>query len=334
MGTDKKNSESRPEDLGLQVGAKKLHEGRKFMYDRLQAYWASFRDPNTGLLKEEFLEPRHCPVCGSAEHTRIFYKNGGAYVKCQECSMCYLNPVFKDAALQTYYENNHALQAQVTANESEFYRRIYSKGLEAIHKFFKAGRICDIGCSSGFFLDLAREAGWQTTGLELNRKEAELAEQRGHKVYTVPVEEAKFAEKFNAVTLWDVFEHIKTGSNYLETLKKLLVPGGLIFMQIPNSDALAARILHEHCNMFDGIEHVNLYSPKTIGMLLEKHSLKIEHMETVISEIPVVNNFLNYENPYFGSAPLQQNVLGLIDEEALHKALLGYKMQIVARLKD
>ena len=81
--------------------------------------------------------------------------------------------------------------------------------------------------------------------------------------------------------------------------------------------------------MFDGLEHVNLYSFKSIEVLAAKCHLNIVNMETVISEVGVMNNYLNYESPYFGTTNNTSSLLSLIDEEELHQHKLGYKMQIL-----
>ena len=52
-------------------------------------------------------------------------------------------------------------------------------------------------------------------------------------------------------------------------------------------------------------------------------------MQTVISEIGVINNYLNFENPYLGSSDNKAFIPNLIDEEQIHKTLQGYKLQIV-----
>ena len=51
--------------------------------------------------------------------------------------------------------------------------------------------------------------------------------------------------------MWDVFEHIKNPHKILSEIKKRLNKKGLIFIQIPNSDSIAAKVLREKCNMFD-----------------------------------------------------------------------------------
>ena len=313
-----------------ETDAKQLHEGRRRAYESVDAYRRSFIDPSTGLIAGKYTEHRPCPVCEATSDRRIFVKNGGTYVKCGACGMIYLNPVFKDDALRTYYENNTSAQAAAHASESEFYRSIYSRGLSSIGKFARTGSILDIGCSSGFFLDIAKECGWRTNGIELNRAEFLIASGKGHDVRNTAIEETRFDAKLNAIAMWDVLEHIKSGERYLRYLKNLLDIGGVVFLQIPSAASLAARVLRERCNMFDGVEHVNLYSPGTISVLCENAGYEILHFETVIDELQVLKKYLDYEDPYFGDLHGAAD-LAFLTGDLIHEFRLGYKMQIVIR---
>ena len=75
---------------------------------------------------------------------------------------------------------------------------------------------------------------------------------------------------FSVVTLWDVLEHIPDPISYLKCLKSNLCSSGLVFVQVPTSDSLAARVLREDCNMFDGIEHLTLFSALSLDIAFEK----------------------------------------------------------------
>lgn len=309
--------------------ARKLHEGRQFSYERVSAYRAGFIDPATGRFFASLLRERDCPVCGASEHAVVFERDGGTTVKCLDCSMIFLNPCFNEAALEAYYRDLDTGQAQITSNESDFYREIYGLGLDLIEGYQPSGRILDVGCSSGFFLDVARGRGWNTIGIEPGLREAELAREKAHEIHTLPISRVSFAQKMNVVTLWDVFEHIPDGRTYWEQIDAILAPDGLVFLQIPNSDSLAARIMREHSRMHDCLEHVNLYSPATIRLFAESVGYKVAEMRSVISEASVLNNYLNYESPYFGSSSFGTVVLGLLDEATIHDNLLGYKLQVV-----
>lgn len=310
--------------------AKTLHENRRQIYESDDAYRRSFVSASTNLIADEYTEYRNCPVCEAASDRKIFVKNGGTYVKCGMCGMIYLNPVFKDDELRKYYENNIATQVAAHASESEFYRSIYTKGLYSIERFTNKGAILDIGCSGGFFLNVAKERGWLTYGIELNRSEFAIACKLGHKVWNMSIEEISLNEKLNVITMWDVLEHIKMGRQYLEHLKNLLDDDGIVFIQTPNSASLAARVIQERCNMFDGLAHVNLYTPKTISVLCEKAKYHILHMETVIDEIKVLKNYLNYEDPYFADHDGSSD-LAFLTGKFIQNAQLGYKMQIVIK---
>lgn len=314
---------------------KELHKKRSKMWDASIGNHDKYLDKNTGLFSTRYTEERNCPVCDSSHDLKLFDKEGGTYVKCRDCMMIYLNPVFNDDALTDYYERNHTIQSEIVESDTDnFYVNIYNRGLESIiETTTDRASILDIGCSSGAFLDLAKKRGLQTYGLELNKAEYQIAKDKGHQVYNELLENVHYEEKLNAVSLWDVFEHIKDGEYYLNTIKKILSKNGIIFLQIPSSDALAAKILRERCNMFDGLEHVNLYGAETIRKLADKCHLEVVGMKTVISEIGVLNNYLNYEDPYLGNTTNKQYIPNIIDEAKLHKELLGYKLQVILKRK-
>ena len=81
--------------------------------------------------------------------------------------------------------------------------------------------------------------------------------------------------------------------------------------------------------MYDGLEHVNLYGVETIKMLASKCDLEVLSLKTVISEIGVINNYLNYEDPYLGSTVNKKFIPNIIDENQIHETLQGYKLQII-----
>lgn len=309
---------------------KDLHEKRIKMWDKSIANHARYIDKDSGLFEEKWVEYRVCPVCEKDNFIKIFEKEGGEYVKCLECSMVYANPVFTNEALVDYYQNNHAVQSEVVETDTDnFYVNLYNLGLDSIEKNTTNKNILDIGCSSGVFLDTAKKREWNTNGIELNKTEFELAQKKGHKAYNDLLQDISFEEKFDAISMWDVFEHIRDGEDYLNQMRNLLKDDGVIFLQIPSSDSLAAKILQEKCNMFDGLEHVNLYGVATIKLLAKKSGLKVLNLSTVISEIGVINNYLSYEHPYFGSTTNKNSIPHLIDEAAIHKNLMGYKLQVV-----
>ena len=327
---------SEKEEVTKQTGnesTRDLHLRRKVMWDASISNHHRYLNEDTGVFSDKFTEKRNCPACKANDERELFWKSGGCYVACNKCSMLYLNPVFKNEALEEYYRGNHQLQGEVVANDLGFYSTLYLKGLSLIAKNIpELGSILDVGCSTGIFLDIAKSKGWQTYGLELNKKEAEIARGKNHLIEEEMINCARFDKKFDAITLWDVFEHIKDGFQFLSDAKKLLKEGGVIFIQSPSRDALAAKIMQSECNMFDGLEHVNLYGIESLTMLAKSVGYKVESYETVISEIGVINNYLEYHNPYLGPSINKSMLLNLISENQINEQKLGYKFQTCLKI--
>jgi SAM-dependent methyltransferase len=306
-----------------------LHLKRMKMWFGTMANHEKYFDKNTGVFYEKYLEPRDCPACNSVNHRIIFKKSGGIYAACNDCEMIFLNPVFKDKYLREFYENNHNLQGEVVAEDIDFYGDLYSKGLRQILECGGQRRnLLDVGCSSGIFLDIAKEDGWNTIGLELNKKEAERARQKGHLVKEVMLDSLDDNEKFDVITLWDVFEHIKDGVSFLEQAKNHLQSSGLIFIQSPSRDALAARIMQAQCNMFDGLEHVNLYGFESLKKVAKAAGYNLLKFKTVIPEVGVLENYLGYQDPYLGIVEANNQLSQLLDKDRILSSGLGYKFQI------
>lgn len=322
-------------DLALNIGAKKLHSSRKSFVKATDLYHKLWCD-NKGNIKKHLLEKRECPLCYKKSYKFLFMKSGGRYVRCLSCNLIFLNPCFKDKYLEKYYQNMHTMQADTVKKESKFYNRIYNFGLATINKSIntKEKKILDIGCSSGYFLDIAKKQKWKTYGVELNKKEITKAI-KNHFVVNENFFNLKkhFKFKFDAITMWDVIEHIKDCNKLLQNLRKMLNTDGIFFFQTPNVDSLAARILQEKCNVFDGFEHVNLFNEHNVFKLAKNNGFKVISIESVISEIPIINNYLNYEDPYFGNIKEKNILKNTITEKELHKNFLGYKIQVIFKKK-
>lgn len=311
---------------------KEIHLKRAKMWDASIENHSRYINKNTGHFDSKYTEKRSCPVCSENNEKILFDKEGGSYVKCYQCQMVYLNPVFKDDYLEDYYRNNHSVQSEVVENDSDFYSKLYNQGLDSVENLFtENSSILDIGCSAGVFLDIAKNRGWSTFGIELNETEFLHCKNKGHTVYNADISEVDLAARFDVISLWDVFEHIKDGRRYLSDLKQYLNSKGVVFLQIPSADALAARILQQNCNMFDGLEHVNLYSLKAINKLADDCGFDLLSVTSVISEMGVIDNYLNYDSPYFGEGERLGVMSSLIDEKVILDDLLGYKLQIVLR---
>lgn len=75
---------------------------------------------------------------------------------------------------------------------------------------------------------------------------------------------------FDVITSWDVIEHLDEPRRALEACRRLLKPGGWLFLSTPDSGSLVARAMGRHWHYLDPLQHVNLFSRRNLGRLLER----------------------------------------------------------------
>jgi SAM-dependent methyltransferase len=142
----------------------------------------------------------------------------------------------------------------------------------------RTGRLLDVGAHAGRFLHLAKHAGWDVEGIELNPRTAAYAAVRtGVAVHRINAHAlADSGRRYEAVVLTDVLEHIPQPIDLLATLARLTVPDGIIAVKVPcgPSQALKEHVLaavsSHRATLADNLVHVNHFSPPSLKMALER----------------------------------------------------------------
>jgi SAM-dependent methyltransferase len=151
--------------------------------------------------------------------------------------------------------------------ELEGIRATYGAALDQLASA-TAGRngLLDVGCGSGFVLELARDRGWHAVrGVEPSTDAIAKADPSVRPAIVPDVlREGLFeAESFDGVTLFQVLDHIPEPVDFLRECRRILRPGGSILALNHNVTAWSARILGERSPIID-VEHTYLYSPETM----------------------------------------------------------------------
>jgi 2-polyprenyl-3-methyl-5-hydroxy-6-metoxy-1,4-benzoquinol methylase len=135
-------------------------------------------------------------------------------------------------------------------------------------------RYLDVGCSTGFVVEAARDAGWRATGIDLNPSAIDFGRQRGLDLRAVPLEEAGFtASSFDAISLFDVLEHLHDPVRTLRRCIELLAPGGIVFLYVPNYDSASRLLMGGEAHFIWPTHHLNYYTPATIADLVRREGL-------------------------------------------------------------
>ena len=144
------------------------------------------------------------------------------------------------------------------------------------------GSLLDVGAATGSFMTAAKKRGWNVSGVEISDFAAETGRQKGLDIKTGILENCGYEkEYFDIITLWDVFEHISNPQSTLAHIKKILKPGGLIVMNLPDSDSLFARLMGKKWALIIPPEHLHLFSIHNLKILLERNQFSLISKDTI-----------------------------------------------------
>jgi SAM-dependent methyltransferase len=158
-------------------------------------------------------------------------------------------------------------------------------------------RLLDVGAHAGRFMHIAAQAGWDVEGIELNPRTAACAARRtGRPVHQVNAHtlaaERDQKNRYAAITLTDVLEHIPDPVALLRTLGRLLEPGGSIAVKVPSGPGqwwkervLSATIPGRPISIADNLVHVNHFSPRALAMALERAGFRGVDVRTGAPEL-------------------------------------------------
>lgn len=151
----------------------------------------------------------------------------------------------------------------------------------------RKGKLLDVGVGRGEILVVAGDRGWECEGVEPSETFANYAKERtGKKIWQKAVEDTEIAdESFDVVILAAVLEHLYDPDRVMQKISRILRPGGLLFLDVPNEAGLYFRLGNLY-QRFRGRKwcvnlaptfspfHVFGFSPKSLRKLLGKYDLK------------------------------------------------------------
>lgn len=242
-----------------------------------------------GKIPEELLTGRPCPTCGADDYALEMHKDCMHLVRCSQCSLVYVNPVFDEAHYKVVYRSQDYQEiAQDLGIASHEYRvtRFGTERVDIMQAYLTVEDgvqpvYLDVGCSTGFVVEAARDRRWRAIGLDLNPSAVEFGRQRGLDLRNLALDEADLpAESFDAVSLFDVLEHLVNPVNILQIAIRLLKPSGILFLYVPNYDSASRFLMGEHAHFIWPTHHLNYYTPQTISGLMTRLSLRVELLAT------------------------------------------------------
>lgn len=239
------------------------------------------------------MENTGCALCNGDQAREIYHISDWflnrpqvktTLVQCQNCGLVYQNPrPTIDEMEQHYpqdYEPYHNYETKKTAwlLEKAIEYGMDKRARSFVFRKRSGNKLLDVGCASGDYLNFMwKKYHLEVQGVEINSYAADLARNKYHlDVFTGTLEQAGFQENlFDVVTMWDVLEHLHDPNSTLQEIVRILKPGGLLALRVPNADSFDAKIFGPYWSGLDSPRHLYVFGKSTLTKVLEKNSFRI-----------------------------------------------------------
>jgi SAM-dependent methyltransferase len=178
-------------------------------------------------------EKIYCPYCRTmSDFDFAFY--GRTYYRCPSCDLIFVRRKEDIKTIIAYYQNcyfDDHNEDQMSGRRANIYRVI----LDVLEDYKKPGSLLDVGCGCGFFLQEARERGWQVLGVDPSEKSIAYAKsQIGDAVVCGTLDDIPTDRRFDAIILINVLDHMVDACRQLQKAQDLLAPEGILYLRFPN----------------------------------------------------------------------------------------------------
>ena len=189
-----------------------------------------------------------CPVCGNngalqwLRTSDRYHDRPELYdlARCPACSYVWLQNVPSPDEMAHHYGEDYD---KCIGDAGDFSPERWRDRRTALAQHKSGGDILDLGCSSGSFLETLKGSPWKLHGVEMSSAAARKAEDRtGANVFVGDILDAPFRpESFDAITCFDVLEHVYEPQRVLAKVQEWLKPGGIYYVLVPNIDSAESR---------------------------------------------------------------------------------------------
>lgn len=206
-------------------------------------------------------------------------------VRCEDCGMTFHRRILTPQWLNLLYSqwiNN----AQIEHMEAEYYTskqevlfshgRQGTKHLLRLQKLLKVNAtknlsILDYGCGDGYFLNLAKLFGFDTYGIDFSTVRNERAASRGMTIFNnLEALKSDGIGKMNAVTLFQVLEHLEDPLNTLKNIANVMLDGGILIVEVPDYRGVSQPKNFRDFHNVHPLEHINAFTPISLKRMCEQ----------------------------------------------------------------
>jgi SAM-dependent methyltransferase len=166
--------------------------------------------------------------------------------RCQQCSQHFTTPAPTADELKGFYNGDYHSELRTDVGTEVAFSQKYKRYADTLGRHLRAGRVVDVGCSTGLLVRILQDRGYDAQGIELNSESAAWGRDRyGVVIHSQPLEDCPYGpESLDAVLFTDVLEHTHHPRDYLREAGRRLAPGGLALVTFPDIRSVESRYNH------------------------------------------------------------------------------------------
>jgi len=241
-----------------------------------------------------------CILCESDSGVKLLFEvDGFDVLRCSGCQLTFLNllaapPRFEELYSEEYFlerkgyffvnPSREGQEPEVQANLKEF-----TEGLRLLAELGPGERrLLDVGCGVGVFLSIAKAHDWRVTGVDISEFASRYAREHFQLDARHGTLESLHIEpgSFDAVTMWDMIEHVPNPIEELRRAREVLTCGGYVLLNTPNENSLLKALAHA-CYAGSGgrfrypvrklyhVYHLFYFTEVTIRRVLERAGFEV-----------------------------------------------------------
>ena len=215
-----------------------------------------------------------CILCHASGFRIIHQKDQWKYLLCLNCGLVSLYPRPACQALVESYDDYLPVRPKEITKWKTMMKPVVDRAADLVgsRTGTGTGRLLDVGCGYGFFLEEMKSRGWEVEGVEVSRTGIQYAQDNWKiRIHPGPLENLALAEgSYDVVTLFYVIEHVHDPLGLLREVRRILKPDGLVLLRWPHSTPIVRMLgpLSRRLDLYHTPYHLYDFSPKTIERLL------------------------------------------------------------------
>jgi SAM-dependent methyltransferase len=241
----------------------------------------------------------NCDICESKDSVELLALHGSAYHRCESCGLVYAKWVaedYGDINETAFAAEIDDYAAKIASRNAEF-----RKKLKMFDRYRTNGNFLEIGCNAGAVLVAARDNGWQVKGVDISSTASGYArEKNGLDVHTGTIETANYPDDyFDVIYSNATLEHIQHPLSTMRECRRVLKPGGVLYVCTVAWDCYTREILGENWLLLHPTHHIHLYTPANINSLCQYSGMTLAKVWTTGARVKANAVGSSFQTPWY-----------------------------------